>query len=83
MDYDDDLDALAVTVAHQDDEHFKGTVHLLDNLTGNKLKHIPLEEPWQEVLIIVLGNLMMSEILFYQMRNLLYPASSDGVIFLT
>ncbi len=53
VDYDDDLDALAVTVAHQDEEHYKGTVHLLDNLTGEKLKQIPLEEPWQEVLLFL------------------------------
>ena len=47
VDYEDELDLLAVSTYHQDQR--KATVRLYDNQTGTMFKEVALEEQWIEV----------------------------------
>ncbi|XP_070561382.1 DDB1- and CUL4-associated factor 17-like isoform X2 [Ptychodera flava] len=48
VDYENDLDIIGVTALNFDDETIRGYVCFYDNMTGQHLKEIPLEEPWEE-----------------------------------
>ena len=49
VDYELELDLLAVTSVHQEGDCLKAVVHLHDNQTGEEFTVVPLEEPWMEV----------------------------------
>ena len=60
--YEDELDLLVITAVHQSDENLVGTVYLHNNATGEILKEITLEHPWNEVSAVLLpqmSNLFM------------------------
>ena len=49
VDYENEMEVLVLTRIHDDGDATKATVYLHDNDTGELLKEIPLEEPWEEV----------------------------------
>jgi hypothetical protein len=52
IDYENELDILAVTAVNQKEDAFQGMVRFHDNTNGQILKEIVLEEPWKEVSLL-------------------------------